>query len=438
MGYRELVATLQLDRFTTDRLNECVHCGLCLPNCPTYRVLGIEADSPRGRLHLIKSLADGEIEPSEGVVKHLTRCLVCRNCETVCPSGVKFGWVMDTVRDKLEGKVRVPKMWSLAKEIILKHIFPRPSRLRLALLGLSFAQKTGLEKLVKKSGVLRTLPGDLEQLADLAPPISGKFFNPSSYEVIKPLGEIRYRVGLLSGCIMSTVFADIDRATVSVLARNGCEVVIPRSQNCCGALHIHEGNMKIAKQLARQNIDAFTDTGIETVIVNSAGCGAVMKEYVDLLRDDSEYSEKAKSFSRKVEDITEFLARIPLNKKFGSLDLTVTYQDPCHLIHGQRIKSQPRAVLKQIPGLTLVEMKDADQCCGGAGIYNITEKELSMKILDRKIESVCETNCQVIVASNPPCLVQYRYGIGRHNSRQKVVHIVELLEEAYQKFGKET
>lgn len=414
-----------------DKILECVHCGLCLSTCPTYRELGVEADSPRGRLYLIKAVSEGRLPITDGFVDHMYLCLNCRNCEYVCPSGVKFGNLMEAARGQIERNYPRPFTFRLAKRIVFGEVFSNLNRLRLLFRLLWFYQKLGVPRLLKKTGILRYLPGRPDRMEEMLPHIPDHLFNPADHEVVRPRGEKRYRVGFVCGCIMSTVFADIDRATIRVLARNGCEVVTPRDQKCCAALHVHNGERVFAKEMARANIDAFEKAGVEYVLINSAGCGAMLKEYKDLLADDPNYREKAKAFSAKVRDVNEFLALIINNKNFGPVNRKITYQDPCHLAHVQRVRKEPRQLLKLVPGLDFVEMRESDMCCGGAGTYAITQYDLSMKILGTKMHNIKDTGADLIVAPNPPCLLQLALGVKRAGIHADVVHLMELLDYSY-------
>lgn len=413
-----------LDEYTYGKLNECVHCGFCLPYCPTYRILGVEADSPRGRIRLMKAYADGEVTISEGLLEHISLCLVCRNCETVCPSGVKFGWAMDMTREKIEENKRRSLGERTSRRLFFS-AFESLWRFRLAMRFLGIYSRQPFTSIGKRMGLDSFL-----RIADSGVMRSSKGFVKEG-RVFRAEGETRFRVAFLVGCVMSTIFADIDRATISVLTRNGCEVHLPSGQTCCGALQVHEGERKRAMKLAKRNIDAFLrGRKLDAIIVNSAGCGAQMKEYGELLRDDKEYSERAQKFSIIVRDFAEFVGSIEM-KRPQPLPMKVTYQDPCHLVHGQGVKKQPRDVLAQIPKLKLVEMDDPEQCCGAAGIYSAIQPEMAEKILLRKMEAVERTGAEAVIASNPPCLLHYGMGIKKYGKNLKVLHVAEVLELCY-------
>ncbi|MGE5443314.1 MAG: (Fe-S)-binding protein [Ignavibacteriales bacterium] len=406
-----------------DEIYKCIHCGICLPECPTYRVTKLETESPRGRIHLSRAVAEGRIEPNERFEEHIYLCLGCRACESVCPSGVKFGKILESAREII-GPTGSP-LSRFFTNIALKRLLPFPARLSIFARILRLYQKSLLKNLLHK-----LLPDSFIQAESLLPDIPEKFFSPME-ETLLPVSEKRFRVGFISGCVMSILFGDVNEATVRVLRRNGCEVVVPKNQSCCGALNVHNGETRVAKEMAKRNIDAFLDKNLNAIIVNSAGCGAMLKEYGEFLRDDPRYSEKAEIFSRKVKDISEFLSEIPLDQNSRRLNLRVTYQDPCHLAHGQKIINQPRDLIRSIPGVELVEMESPNRCCGSAGIYNITHPEMSQRILDEKIENIKKAGADAIIAPNPGCMIQIKSGIKKHNLEMEVLHIVELIDRAY-------
>ena len=409
-------------------LYRCVHCGLCLQACPTYRELGVETDSPRGRLYLMRAMVEGRLEPGEGAALHMDRCLVCRACETACPSGVPFGQLMELTRDRLRQDLPRPPRAALPRALMLRHVFPYPARLKALGRLARLYQRSGLQRAVRASGLL---PRRLAQTEELMPVASAEAFAAPPGGWIR-VPEAKYRIGLLSGCIMSIAFADVDRATVRVLGRNGCDVFVAPAQTCCGALHAHDGDRETARELARHNIDAFESEQLDAIVVNAAGCGAAMKDYGELLHDDSAYAESAAEFASRVKDVAELLDGIGINRDFGRLERRVTYQDACHLAHGQRIREAPRALLRAIPGLDLVEMRDADRCCGSAGIYNITQPELSRRFMAEKAQAAAETGADIVVSGNPGCIIQVQAGLRQRGSRIAVKHIVEILDEAYQ------
>lgn len=403
-------------------LYQCVHCGLCLNQCPTYRVTRLEPESPRGRIHLVKAVANGRIELNDRFAEHLYLCLLCRACETACPSGVQYGRIAEAAREQL-GPPGSPTM-----RAILNFVFTRllafPSRLRWLAHLLRFYQRSGLPSVIRP-----LMPKKLRDMQALLPEIPTSFFAPQ--KTYPAIGPHRARVALLSGCVMPILFGDVNGATVRVLQRNGCEVVLPETQTCCGALNTHNGESLAAKNMARRNIDAFLQAGIDAIIVNAAGCGAAMKEYGHLLKDDPAYAEKAKAFCARVKDAGEFLAELGLVGDIAPLPMTVTYQDPCHLAHGQRVRAQPRKLLQAIPGLKLIEMEAPDRCCGSAGIYNITHPQMSQHLLKEKMQSIAATHAEAVVAPNPGCMLQLRYGAQQSGQPLKVYHLLDLLDRAY-------
>ena len=415
--------TLARPSLDIPELYQCVHCGLCLNACPTYRALRIESESPRGRIHLVRAAAEGRIELNEAFADHLNLCLMCRACETACPSGVHYGRIAEAARAAIG-----PPGSKLARAIAnlaFTRLLPFPSRLRFAARLLRFYQRSGVDRAVKK-----ILPRRLGEMSAMLPPVPETFFAPK-VEVFPAIGERRARVGMLSGCVMSVVFSDIDAATLSVLRKNGCEVVLPKNQICCGALNVHNGETIAAKEMARRNIDAFLAFELDAIVVNAAGCGAAMKEYGYLLRDDPAYAEKAERFAARVKDAGEFLFALGPIAPARPIDLSVTYQDPCHLAHGQKVRLQPRALLKSIPGIKLVEMNTPDRCCGSAGIYNITHAEMSQELLQEKMRSIAATGAAAVVAPNPGCMLQLRYGAKRYGPPVEVFHLLDLLDRAY-------
>ncbi|MBI3998280.1 MAG: 4Fe-4S dicluster domain-containing protein [Armatimonadetes bacterium] len=398
----------------------CIHCGLCLNQCPTYRVTHLEAESPRGRIYLVKAASQGELDVTASVAGHLYLCLMCRACETACPSGVQYGRIAEAAREVLGPPGPPLQRWMV--RTTLRHLMPSPRRLRLAAGLIRLAQRSGLVALAR-----RVFPGRLRDRLAMMPEVSPRFYAPEA-EVLPAIGARRTRVAFLSGCAMSLFFTDINEATVRVLRRNGCEVAIPRGQICCGALNVHNGEADSARAMARRNIDAFPDD-VDAVVVNAAGCGAAMKEYGHLLKDDPAYRERAGRFAAKVRDAGEFLAGLGLRTAPQPVSLTVTYQDPCHLAHGQRVRAEPRALLAAI-GVRLVEMAGSDRCCGSAGIYNVLQPEMSETLLREKMDAICATGAGTVVAPNPGCMMQLRYGAQRFGIPVRVMHLMDLLDQA--------
>jgi glycolate oxidase iron-sulfur subunit len=419
-----------------DVINKCVHCGLCLSSCPTYRETGLETFSPRGRIYLIKAVAEGRIGmESEVFQEQMSACLNCRACEAVCPSGVQYGQILEASRTQIEqardeGRLP-PHSWlvKLMRSGAFGLMFKRLELFRLFSRLMWLYQRSGVQAVARGAGILKRL--GLDETEALLPPISDRFVTPQG-QVYPAEGAARYHVALLAGCIMSTAFAEVHQATIRVLRKNGCEVILPPDQGCCGALHIHGGDMEGGRELARLNIAAFEGMGLDAIIVNAAGCGSTLKEYGHLLHDDPVWAERASAFANKIKDVTEFLAGIELNTHdLTPLKITVTYQEPCHLAHAQRISAQPRKLLKAIPGLTLKEMHESSLCCGSAGIYNITEPEMAARLGNRKLDNAEATGADLIVTANPGCHLQLAGGLRRRGSAMRVRHIVEVLDQAY-------
>jgi glycolate oxidase iron-sulfur subunit len=417
------------DKPTTVDLDRCVHCGLCLNACPTYRVLGVEMDSPRGRVYQMVQVSSGAAEINPDYIEHLDLCLACRACESACPSGVQYGRLIEAARAEIEQHTAKPWHQRLARWLIFEHLLPSRVGLRAAAAGLWLYQKTGLQRLVRQTGLLK---GRLAEIEALSPAAEFPTFFRHYGKIFPAAGERRYKVAVLGGCIANVSFARLNEATVRVLQRNGCEVHVPAGQTCCGALHVHAGMRDQARELARRNIDALLGGGYDAIITNAAGCGSTLKEYDELLEHDEEYRGRAREFRRLMKDATEFLASIELNRTgLGPLPYRVTYQDSCHLAHGQKIRAAPRQLLRSIPELTLREMPNADICCGSAGIYNVVQNEMAMEILERKMAAVNVVDPDVIATANPGCMIQLRAGAKLHGRSQHVVHVVELLDEAY-------
>ncbi len=423
--------------------SKCIHCGLCLNACPTYRELGLEMDSPRGRIHQMIQVDKGRLPIGENFVRHIDLCLDCRACETACPSGVEYGKLVEAARGQIERNYQR----SLAARWLRKFFFYRllPSRQRLERAGkiLRIYQESGLERAVLASRLLKLFPGRLEKVERLSPRMEKPFFTERLGTVVPPVGPRKYRVAFFAGCIANLSFARLNDATVRVLARNGCEVVIPGEQGCCGALHVHAGIRDLARQLAKQNIQTFLNGAasgnqhFDAIISNAAGCGSVLKEYPLLFEEaDPEWAERARDFSSQVKDVSEFLAEIDFNRNFEVLKARATYQDPCHLLHAQRVKAAPRKLLFAVPGLELVELKNVEVCCGSAGIYNVAHNEMAERLLEGKIRQIDETGAELILTANPGCLLQLRAGLarwGKNDKQRRVLHVIELLDEAYKK-----
>jgi len=417
-----MTAEFRLAGATAADISKCVHCGLCLQHCPTYVHTGLETESPRGRLYLMRALAEGRIQPTPTLVGHLDLCLQCRNCEAVCPSGVPYGRIMEHARAGILQSPAAPISWRL-RALFLSQVVANPARLRALASLLRLYQSSGLRSLAER------LP-HLRDRAVLAPTIAGRPFTRTGL-LARPQGAPARRVAFLSGCIMPLAYGRVHRATLRVLAHNGCEVIAPAAQVCCGALHAHNGDLRTARRLARRNIDAFLADKVDAIVVNSAGCGAAMKEYAGLLQHDPCYADPARRLSALVKDIHEFLLELPFEPPARPLQLEVTYQDPCHLAHAQRLAAAPRRILQQIPGLHLVEMPHADRCCGSAGVYSLTQPQMSLTLLDARMADIMATGARTIATANPGCMSQLEAGLRRHNIGGRVVHVIELLDRAY-------
>ena len=410
--------------------SRCVHCGLCLNHCPTYRLLGVEMDSPRGRIHQMILVDEGRLKLADSFVRHIDLCLDCRACETACPSGVEYGKLVEAARAQIERNHRRPLVSRFLRWLGFKQLLPYPGRL--ALLGrlLRFYQRSALRKVARASGAFKLFP-KLAEAESLLPPIDDNFFFSELGRVFPAEGERRARVAFFAGCMQQLTFSELNRATIRVLQKNGCEVVAPAGQLCCGALHVHAGVRDTARRLAQTNLDTFLGDSFDAILTNTAGCGSTLKEYDQLFPDDPAWRDKAELFRSKMRDVTEFLAELGLRPPVKPVPLRVTYQDSCHLLHGQKIKSAPRQLLTAIPGLQLIEMNLADQCCGSAGIYNLTQPEVARALLKEKMQNAGATGAQVIATANPGCILQLRAGVAQAGTQQEVLHVVELLDRSY-------
>ena len=415
------------------RLMECVHCGLCLPTCPTYAELGTEMDSPRGRIYLMRGVADGKLSLSDQYQEHISLCLGCRACETACPSGVQFGQLLEGARAQIQqatGAEQSPAVRWL-RRLAFKTILPHPLVLRTLGNLLLLYQATGLRSLTRGLALAGALPGRVLEWDDLLPPLPKRAYRLDVEELTPAQGERRGRVGFVSGCVMPIFFSHINLATVRLMAANGFDVATPRAQRCCGALHAHAGEREEARRLARHNLETFAQANVDWIVVNAAGCGALLKEYHELLHADALVSGPARQFSERVLDVSQFFDRFPFQGPLGPLNLRVAYDDPCHLLHGQRVKDEPRRLLRSIPGIELVEVPEADWCCGSAGIYNLQHPELSQQILARKMKHLAEAHPDVIATGNPGCLLQIGMGARQRGLMAQVLHPIELLYRSY-------
>ena len=422
----------QLERPPREKITSCIHCGLCLDKCPTYRALGLEMDSPRGRIYLIKAVDDGRLAMTPSFVEHMYRCLDCRACETACPSHVQFGDLMEKARGQIERQLPRPWPERLLRHLVFTGLFPSPERLEMLFTLMRWYQLTGLQSLVRRLGVLNALPSLLQRLEAMLPLLPERPFTRSVPATLSGTPPVTRQVGFFTGCVMNLFFADIHHASARVLRANGCTLRLPAQQVCCGALHMHAGEREQARALARRNIVAFEQYNLDVIVNNAAGCGAQLKSYGELLAEDALFAERAHRFSAKVQDISECLAQEPLRGPLGSVPKRVAYDDPCHLLHAQQIRQQPRELLQCIPDLQLVPVSEADFCCGAAGIYNLTQPELSQRILARKMEHLAAAKPDVITTGNPGCMMQLRAGVQQAQLAVPVVHPIELLDASYQ------
>lgn len=411
-----------------DLLKACVHCGMCLSSCPTYRLTGQEMSSPRGRLWMMSAVAEnrmGLLDPA--FTEQMYQCLNCRACEAVCPSGVQYGPLVEASRAQIEQHRTRPIHERLLRKATLGWLFSEASHFRLFTSMTRLYQRSGMSSLARRTGILRLL--GLQEAEAMLPPITARPLRPGT-ESWSPK-SVKQRAVLFNGCIMGTVFADVNRAAGRVMAHNGVAVEVPDGQQCCGALQVHSGMMDQARQMARRNIEAFEASGQDVVVVTAAGCGAALKEYGHLLKDDPQYAARARDFSNRVKDVNEFLGSEPIVEPPLTVKRTVTYQEPCHLAHAQRVGAQPRTLLQSIKGIELIEMRESSLCCGSAGIYNILRKDFADKLGDRKAKNTAATGAAAVVTANPGCYLQLRSTLKRNNANMDVQYIVELLDEAY-------
>lgn len=413
-------------------LQQCMHCGLCLPTCPTYDATKLERNSPRGRIALMRAIADDKLEPTRTFAEEMYFCLGCLACMTACPAGVNYAELFEHARAEAERtQVLASPRRNFIRKFTVGWLFMDLGRLRMVGRMMRWYQQLGIEAMVRKSGVMRLFPKRLQELESMTPRVQPQF----SAELIRPItpahGPKKYRVAMLTGCAQDLIFSDVNRDTVEVLSANGCEVVTPPRQSCCGSLHAHNGEWELAKVLARRNIDQFPPGDFDAIITNAAGCGSHLKHYETLLADDPAYAARAVEWDKKVKDIHEWLAAIGIKAPVGGMAQNVTYHEACHLCHGQKITVQPRQVLNAVPGLKLVELPESTWCCGSAGIYNLIQPEMANDLLDRKIQRIKSTGVNTVATGNPGCLLQIVNGARKHGVNLRVAHPVTLLAEAY-------
>ena len=407
-------------------LDQCIHCGLCLPACPTYQVLGTEMDSPRGRIVLMKAAATGRVGLEGAFAEHIDLCLGCRACETACPSGVRYGALLEVARSEMERTQDHSRLTALARRASFRGLLAKRGRLRLLARALRFYQRSGLSGVVRRS---RLLPEQVRSLEALLPVIETQPLDLS--RPAPAIGERRGCVALLLGCVQDAFFGQVNRATVRVLQRNGFEVHFPQAQSCCGAAPLHSGEEEIARELMRRNIDAFDDPRFDLILNNAGGCGSTLKEAGHLLADDPAYADRAQAFAAKVRDISEFLAENLHVMPTETIHARVVYADSCHLRHAQKVVNPPRDLLRQIPGITLVELQSPGMCCGSAGIYNILQPQTADLVLAEKMDDVKTSAPDILVTTNPGCQMQYLQGVRQAGLTLEVLHLIELLDRAY-------
>ncbi|MCK9425761.1 MAG: (Fe-S)-binding protein [Ignavibacteriaceae bacterium] len=414
-----------------DILTQCMHCGMCLATCPTYELTKLERSSPRGRIKLIKYVAEGKLELSNLFAEEMNFCLDCQACETACPAGVQYGKMVESARVVIEhSNVGSSKINKVIKKFLLNSVVAKHSRLKLLARFLYFYQNFGIRTIAIKLLSIFPFAKKMIEIESLTPKISKVFSSEGLKEITFPENPSKYKIAFSTGCIMDIAFAEINFDTVDVLQKNQCEIITPKNQVCCGSLHAHNGEIEKAKELAKKNLDIFSEFEYDFLISNSAGCGAFMKEYIHLFVDDPQYSEKARGFSIRVKDISEFLANIEPNKQMSPLEEKVTYHDACHLCHSQKVMEEPRKVLQQIPGLNFIPLEESTWCCGSAGIYNVTRHDDAEKILERKMKNLQETGADVVVTGNPGCIGQLKHGIEKYGLKMEVLHTISLVKKS--------
>lgn len=414
-----------------------MHCGLCTASCPTYLETGNENDSPRGRIYLMRAVTDGRLELTDQVKGHLDLCLDCRSCETACPSGVQYGRLIEPFRVEMQQHAAKsptgapPQDWF--QRWVLYGLFPYPSRLRWALFPAKIAQVLGLDRLANQLGLTKLLPERLRRMQRLLPPLKPR--QGPLPEVLPAIGPRRARVALFTGCVADAIFHHVNWATARVLQANGCEVVVPRTQACCGAIHYHSGAGEPALALAKQNAEAFESDSIDAVIINVAGCGSMLKDYghvvSELASDNTALGDKLGRFAGKVKDVSEFLAELGPIPPRGEVKMKATYHDACHLCHAQKIREQPRDLLSLVPGLSLVPLAESEICCGAAGSYNLTEGEMADRLSSRKLRNIMATQADAVIMGNAGCSLQIQAALRDANSPIWVAHPMEILDLAY-------
>ena len=404
-------------------IDDCVHCGFCLPHCPTYLNWGEEMDSPRGRIDLMRGLRTGQMPMTPTVVAHFDRCLGCMACVTACPSGVRYDVLIEETRAYVDRKYR-RGFWDRLHRWMIFQVFPYPRRLRAMAAFLLVYVWTGMRWLVRHTGVLKLVPSRMRQLEELQPPVTLRSVFSQLPARVPAAGERRMRVALVAGCVQRIFNPGVNDATIRVLAAEGCDVIVPAGQGCCGALSMHAGREEESLRFARDLIERFSREPVDAVVINAAGCGSHLKDYVRLFPDDP----RAREFAAKVRDVNELLAALPPRAPRRPLQLRVAMHDACHLVHAQRIKAQPRKLLGAIPGLTLVEVPDSEQCCGSAGIYNLVQPQSAEQIGQRKVDNVLSTRAELLASANPGCTLQIQKILRERGKRLPAAHPIEILD----------
>lgn len=432
------LAQTLLNKLDYDQLTNCMRCGFCLPACPTFRETGVEPESPRGRIALMKAVADGLMDPDQVFQDQMNHCLGCRACEPVCPADVKYGQLIEQARDAIEDHAVHSAPVKGLRKLMFKGVFPRRGSLKLLGGSLAFYQKSGLRKLARGTGIMRLFPDHLREMESILPDSTSKGVIEQIGTFYPAKGTAIARVALFRGCIMDVMFAGTNVNTVELLSEAGFEVVIPKEQVCCGALHAHSGEMEQTRSLAKINIAVFKEAGIDYVVSNAGGCGALLVEYDHLLHEDSDpqVREDAKWFAERVIDVSKLVVEKGRIPKFAEqLDVqnnvSVTYQDSCHLRNVMKSSNAPRQLMRSVEGACFVEMKESDRCCGSAGIYNVTQPEMAGQLLEHKMEHAADTNARYMLTSNPGCLLQMKLGIEKHKPpfKMEAMHIVDYLHE---------
>lgn len=431
MPTRELDLDWLTQRIDYRLYQDCVHCGLCTASCPTYVETGNENDSPRGRIYLMRAVADGRLGLSTDVRRHLDLCLDCRACESACPSGVQYGRIIEPFKVAMQRSAEPAEKTSLLQRLILHHLFPYKGRVKLALAPARLLQRVGLIDAAERVGLMKLLPPTLRRMQAMLPKLGGG--GARLPEVLAPEGPKRARVALFLGCVADAMMPETNAATARVLQKNGCEVVIPRNQVCCGAIHYHSGVEDEALALARKNLDAMNPDAFDAIVTNAAGCGAMLKDYGHLVTGQDQ--ARAKGFAGKVKDISEFLVSLGIVKPEHGISGSVTYHDACHLCHAQQIRNQPRELLGMIPGLELKPLEESELCCGAAGTYNLTQPEMSERLGKRKMDNIEASGADIVATGNIGCILQVARKVKERGSKMRVVHPIDLLDEAYRGTG---